>query len=87
MSIAIWIMIGVITGAIASKLMPGKDIKGVSTSIIIGMIGATTGGWLGLSVSHLPLDLLSIHLGSILSSMIGAYFILVTSRIAAREYF
>ncbi|MGI1680035.1 MAG: GlsB/YeaQ/YmgE family stress response membrane protein [Cellvibrionaceae bacterium] len=87
MSVIIWGLIGVITGAIANKIMPGKNIGGISTAMIIGIAGSIFGGWIGFLSGSEPLELLTINLGSLLSAMVGAYFSLVIFRIIGREYY
>ena len=41
-----WIVIGLIAGAIAKWLMPGKDPGGCIVTIVIGIVGAVLAGWL-----------------------------------------
>lgn len=51
MGLLSWIVFGLIAGAIAKMLMPGKDPGGCILTIIIGVVGALLGGfiatWLG----------------------------------------
>ena len=42
-----WIVFGFIVGAIAKLLMPGRDPGGFIVTIILGIVGAVLGGWLG----------------------------------------
>ncbi len=42
-----WIIFGLIVGAVAKLLMPGKDPGGFLITSIIGMAGAVLGGYLG----------------------------------------
>lgn len=47
----IWsIIIGLIVGAIAKLLMPGKDPGGWIVTIILGILGAVVAGWIGRAV-------------------------------------
>ena len=41
-----WIIIGLIAGAIAKWLMPGKDPGGCIITMVIGIVGAVLAGWL-----------------------------------------
>ena len=41
-----WIIIGLIAGAIAKAIMPGKDPGGVFVTIILGVVGALIGGFI-----------------------------------------
>ena len=42
-----WIIFGVIVGAIAKLLMPGRDPGGFIVTMLLGIAGAVTGGFLG----------------------------------------
>jgi uncharacterized membrane protein YeaQ/YmgE (transglycosylase-associated protein family) len=41
-----WIVVGLIAGAIAKFLMPGKDPGGCIVTIVIGIVGAVLAGFL-----------------------------------------
>jgi uncharacterized membrane protein YeaQ/YmgE (transglycosylase-associated protein family) len=45
-SIIAWILLGLIAGALAKMLMPGKDPGGFILTILIGIGGAIIGGFL-----------------------------------------
>jgi uncharacterized membrane protein YeaQ/YmgE (transglycosylase-associated protein family) len=47
MGILSWIALGLIAGAIAKWLKPGKDPGGCIVTILIGIAGAFIGGWVG----------------------------------------
>ncbi|HUF49931.1 MAG TPA: GlsB/YeaQ/YmgE family stress response membrane protein [Longimicrobiales bacterium] len=47
MNVLSWMLFGLIAGAIAKYIMPGKDPGGCIGTIIIGMIGAAIGGFIG----------------------------------------
>jgi uncharacterized membrane protein YeaQ/YmgE (transglycosylase-associated protein family) len=42
-----WIVFGLIVGAIAKLLMPGRDPGGFIVTILLGIAGALIGGFLG----------------------------------------
>jgi uncharacterized membrane protein YeaQ/YmgE (transglycosylase-associated protein family) len=42
-----WIIFGLIVGAIAKLLMPGRDPGGFIVTMLLGMAGALVGGFLG----------------------------------------
>lgn len=46
MSIIAWILLGLVAGAIAKALMPGKDPGGFLVTIVIGIVGALIGGFI-----------------------------------------
>ena len=45
-----WIILGLIAGAIAKAIMPGKDPGGVFVTIILGIVGALIGGFIARSL-------------------------------------
>ena len=42
-----WIVLGLIAGAIAKAIMPGRDPGGVLMTMLIGIAGSLIGGFLG----------------------------------------
>jgi len=50
MEILIWIVFGLVVGIVAKLLMPGHDPGGFVLTIIIGIVGAFLGGWIGRAV-------------------------------------
>jgi uncharacterized membrane protein YeaQ/YmgE (transglycosylase-associated protein family) len=47
MSIIVWIVFGLIVGVVAKLIMPGRDPGGIIVTIVLGIVGALLGGWLG----------------------------------------
>ena len=46
-----WIVLGLIAGLIAKAIMPGKDPGGVIVTILLGIVGAVIGGWIGRALN------------------------------------
>ena len=46
-----WIVFGVVVGAVAKLLMPGKDPGGFIVTMLLGIVGAVLGGWIGRSLN------------------------------------
>jgi uncharacterized membrane protein YeaQ/YmgE (transglycosylase-associated protein family) len=42
-----WIIFGLIVGALAKLVMPGRDGGGIIVTTLLGIVGAVIGGWLG----------------------------------------
>lgn len=42
-----WIVLGLIAGAIAKAIYPGHQGGGIFATMILGILGALVGGWLG----------------------------------------
>lgn len=47
MGILGWIVFGLVVGALAKFVMPGKDPGGIIVTILLGIVGAVVGGFLG----------------------------------------
>ena len=42
-----WIVFGLVVGALAKMLMPGKDPGGIVVTMVLGIAGALIGGFVG----------------------------------------
>ena len=42
-----WILMGLVAGVLGKFLLPGRDPGGLIMTIIIGILGAMLGGWIG----------------------------------------
>ncbi|MBW4664989.1 MAG: GlsB/YeaQ/YmgE family stress response membrane protein [Chroococcus sp. CMT-3BRIN-NPC107] len=47
MGILAWVVLGLIAGAIAKAIYPGHQGGGILATMILGILGALVGGWLG----------------------------------------
>ena len=69
MGILGWIVFGLIVGAIAKLLMPGRDPGGIIVTMVLGVVGALLGGFigraLGLYTEGEPAGFIMAVLGSI----------------------
>ncbi len=74
MSFLAWIVLGLIAGFIASKIV-NKTGEGVVMDIILGVVGAVVGGWLFNTFGHVGVT--GVNLYSILVAIIGAIIVLV----------
>src|SRR2546423_10087273 len=46
-----WLIIGLIAGALARLIMPGRDPMGIIATILLGIVGSIIGGFGGLAIS------------------------------------
>ena len=83
MSYLAWIVLGLIAGAIAKALMPGKDPGGIIVTMLIGIVGVFIGGFIGNTVSGSGLNGFSFW--SILLAVIGAMLLLWVYRLTTRN--
>ena len=74
MSIIGWIILGLIAGFIASKIV-NKQGEGFFLDIILGIVGALVGGWLFELVGHAGVT--GFNLYSMFVAIIGAVVVLV----------
>jgi uncharacterized membrane protein YeaQ/YmgE (transglycosylase-associated protein family) len=47
MDIVLWILFGLVVGLVAKLIMPGRDPGGAILTIVLGVVGALLGGWVG----------------------------------------
>jgi uncharacterized membrane protein YeaQ/YmgE (transglycosylase-associated protein family) len=79
MGILSWIIVGLIAGALAKWIMPGRDPGGLIVTMLIGIVGAVIGGFLvGLVVPGDPIS--GINLTTILVATLGAVVLLAIYR-------
>lgn len=82
MNILSWIVFGLIAGAIAKFIMPGKDPGGCLVTILIGIAGAFLGGFLSREL----LDggpVTGFDLRSFAIAVLGAIVLLLVYRVFA----
>ena len=73
MSILAWIVLGLIAGFIASKIVNGSG-EGALLDIVLGIFGAVAGGWLFNTFGASGVTGLNLY--SILVSVVGAVVVL-----------
>ena len=83
MGILSWIFLGLIAGALAKFIMPGKDPGGFFVTILIGIVGGVVGGFLGTFIGLGKIE--SFDLGGILIATIGAILLLILYRIIRKK--
>ncbi|MGL4969178.1 MAG: GlsB/YeaQ/YmgE family stress response membrane protein, partial [Fusobacteriaceae bacterium] len=74
MGILSWIILGLIAGALAKLIMPGKDGGGFFITMALGIVGALVGGFLGGLIGFGSVQ--GLNLGSILTATAGAFIVL-----------
>lgn len=75
-----WIVVGLIAGWLAGKVMKGGGY-GLLVDIILGILGGVLGGWLfGLLGIHLGGDMI----GSIIVAFVGAVVLVGITRLLKR---
>lgn len=73
MSILGWIIFGAIVGVVAKFLMPGEDPGGFIVTILLGIVGALIGGFLGRALGMYGPEQ---QAGGFIMSVLGAILVL-----------
>jgi len=68
-----WLIIGLIAGALARLIMPGKDPMGVLATIVLGIVGSIIGGLVGGLIWRSGNG---FHPGGLFLSLLGAILVL-----------
>jgi uncharacterized membrane protein YeaQ/YmgE (transglycosylase-associated protein family) len=82
MGILSWVVFGLIAGALAKLLMPGKDPGGFFVTVIIGIVGAIVGGFIGTKLGFGGISGFDIR--SFLVAIAGAMLLLFGYRMVKR---
>jgi uncharacterized membrane protein YeaQ/YmgE (transglycosylase-associated protein family) len=76
-----WMLFGLIVGIIAKLVMPGRDAGGIFVTMLIGIVGALLGGFIGRAIGwYQPGD----PAGFVVAT-IGAIILLFLYRMAFRR--
>jgi uncharacterized membrane protein YeaQ/YmgE (transglycosylase-associated protein family) len=81
MGIISWILLGLVAGALAKFIMPGKDPGGCLITVVLGVVGAMVGGFLGTFVGKIE----SFDLGGIFIATVGAIVVLFVWRLIQKK--
>ncbi len=76
-----WIIFGVIVGAVAKLLMPGRDPGGIIVTMLLGIVGAVLGGFLGRAMGLYNEG----EAAGFFMSLIGAVVLLALYRVMTRR--
>ena len=75
----VWVaIIGLIVGALAKLIMPGKDPGGIIVTILLGVVGAFIGGYLGTLLGLGSVDGFDVR--SFFIAVVGAVLLLAVYR-------
>ena len=86
LNVLLWCLFGLIAGAVAQFLMPGKDPgqsadpRGIAITILLGIAGAVIGGF--ISSQLLGWDITGFNFPSFLIAIAGAVLFLILYRMA-----
>ena len=76
-----WIVFGLIVGALAKLVMPGRDPGGIIVTMLLGIAGALLGGFIGRALGMYGPN----QAAGWVMSFIGAVVLLVIYRMVVRR--
>ena len=79
-TIIVMLIVGLIAGALARLLVPGRDAIGIGMTIVIGLIGSFVGGFLGYVLFHHDASSGALQPSGLIGSVIGAIIVLLVYR-------
>jgi len=75
LNILSWIVVGLIAGALARLIMPGRDPMGIVATIVLGIIGSLLGGFVSMALWRNN-DSSAFQGSGLLLSILGAIVVL-----------
>ncbi|MEH2069046.1 MAG: GlsB/YeaQ/YmgE family stress response membrane protein [Nostoc sp.] len=79
-NIIAWLVLGLIAGALAKFFYPGTQGGGILSTIVLGILGAVVGGYLGQTLlgsgSAAAASVGALSFGSILFAVLGAMLLI-----------
>jgi uncharacterized membrane protein YeaQ/YmgE (transglycosylase-associated protein family) len=83
--IIVLLVIGLIAGAVARLLVPGRDPIGLLGTILLGVVGSFLGGFISNLVLYHKLAIHHFHATGIIWSIVGAIILLLLLRLTGME--
>ena len=80
-----WILLGLIAGTLAKFLMPGRDPAGCLFTIVLGIVGAMLGGFIGTRLGWGRVTAGDLDFRSIAIATFGAFILLLIGRLVRRR--
>jgi uncharacterized membrane protein YeaQ/YmgE (transglycosylase-associated protein family) len=71
------LIIGLIAGALARLLVPGRQAMSIGMTIVLGIVGSFLGGFLGYLIFHKDAQDGFLQPAGIIGSIIGAIIVLI----------
>jgi uncharacterized membrane protein YeaQ/YmgE (transglycosylase-associated protein family) len=83
--IIVLIVIGLIAGAVARLLVPGRDPIGVLGTVLLGVAGSFAGGFVWNLIEYNRFAPHRFHPAGIIGSILGAIGVLILLRLTGAE--
>ncbi len=71
-----WLIIGLIAGALARLIMPGRDAMGMIATMILGIVGSIIGGLVSWAIWGADTNGNGFRPGGLILSILGAILVL-----------
>jgi uncharacterized membrane protein YeaQ/YmgE (transglycosylase-associated protein family) len=79
------LVIGLIAGAVARLLVPGRDAIGFFGTILLGVVGSFVGGFIWNLIEYHRIAPDKFHTVGIIGSILGAIVVLIIMRFSGAE--
>ncbi|HKR71431.1 MAG TPA: GlsB/YeaQ/YmgE family stress response membrane protein [Streptosporangiaceae bacterium] len=83
--IIVLLIVGLIAGAVARLLVPGRDPMGCLGTILLGIVGSFVGGFVWNLVEYHRFAPHKFHTVGIIGSILGAILVLIILRLTGAE--
>jgi uncharacterized membrane protein YeaQ/YmgE (transglycosylase-associated protein family) len=82
MGIIAWIVLGIIVGFVAERLVSGYKSHGIVVTCLLGIAGALLGGWLATKLFHIHSVQGFFNLSTWITALVGAVIVLGAVQLA-----
>ena len=83
MDLLFWIIFGLIAGSVANMIDPRPSRGGILGSMVLGIVGAVVGGWIGSALFGVGVS--GFNLSSFFVAVVGALLVLWAGRALTRS--
>lgn len=83
MGIIAFLILGLLAGAIAKALLPGRDPGGIIITMAIGVVGALLGGYLASALLDINVNRQFFDLQTWIAAIVGSMLLLLVYRLVA----
>jgi len=83
--IIVLLVVGLIAGAVARLLVPGRDPMGCLGTILLGVVGSFVGGFIWNLVEYHRFAPHKFHTVGIIGSILGAILVLIIVRLTGGQ--
>jgi uncharacterized membrane protein YeaQ/YmgE (transglycosylase-associated protein family) len=75
-----FVILGLIAGALARLIVPGRDPMGIFATIVLGLVGSFIGGFIGYAIFHKDASQGAFQASGLIGSVVGAVIALLVYR-------